>query len=411
MSTQSTSQQSLSPQSLNQPIRVLLLSAYDAASHAYWRKSLVAQFPNYDWTVLTLPPRYFAWRLRGNSLSWAFGEREVLEQDYDLVLATSMTDLSALRGFVPKLATTPTLVYFHENQFAYPESGKEYGSLEPKILNIYTALAADKILFNSHYNRDSFLQGVAKLLKKMPDQVPPGIVEHLTQRSQVLPVPLMDQLYNVEKNQVDSKGRQDSRDSEAVDIAWSKPATQSDNAIRIVWSARWEFDKGPDRLLAIMGELESRGINYRMAIMGERFRKIPQEFNTIEQEFSHRLDQFGFAETREEYLAWLSDGDIVLSTATHEFQGVAILEAVVKGCIPVLPDREVYPELFGTDYVYPHCGTDIKKEAKAAVDMIIQRAEQINSGQLSAPDAQRFSWSELREKYQAEMISTAVSAG
>ncbi len=392
MSTQSSNQTS---------IKVLLLSAYDAASHAYWRKSLVAQFPNYDWTVLTLPPRYFAWRLRGNSLSWAFGEREVLEQDYDLVLATSMTDLSALRGFVPKLATTPTLVYFHENQFAYPESGKEYGSLEPKILNIYTALAADKILFNSHYNRDSFLQGVAKLLKKMPDQVPPGVVEHLTQRSQVLPVPLMDQLYKSEENQADSQ---------AVDIAWPKPATQSDNAIRIVWSARWEFDKGPDRLLAIMRELESRGVNYRMAIMGERFRKIPQEFNTIEQEFSHRLDQFGFAETREEYLAWLSAGDVVLSTATHEFQGVAVLEAVVKGCIPVLPDREVYPELFGTDYVYPHCGMYIKKEAKAAVDMITQRAEQINSEQLLAPDAQRFSWSELRASYQTEMVSTSANA-
>ena len=383
-------------------MKVLLLSAYDAASHAYWRKSLVAQLPDYDWTVLTLPPRYFAWRLRGNSLSWAFSERETLEQTYDLVLATSMTDLSALRGFVPKLATTPTLVYFHENQFAYPESGKEYGSLEPKILNIYTALAADKVLFNSHYNRDSFLQGVAKLLKKMPDQVPPGVVEHLTQRSQVLPVPLMDQLYQVEENQADS---QENQNSQAVDIAWSKPAAQSDNAIRIVWSARWEFDKGPDRLLAIMRELESRGVNYRMAIMGERFRKIPQEFNTIEQEFSHRLDQFGFAQTREEYLAWLSAGDMVLSTATHEFQGVAVLEAVVKGCIPVLPDREVYPELFGCDYVYPHCGSDIKKEAKAAVDMIIQRAEQIHRGQLSAPDAQRFSWSELSEQYRTEMVS------
>lgn len=383
-------------------MKVLLLSAYDAASHTYWRKSLVAQFPDYDWTVLTLPPRYFAWRLRGNSLSWAFGEREVLEQDYDLVFATSMTDLSALRGFVPKLATTPTLVYFHENQFAYPESGKEYGSLEPKILNIYTALAADKILFNSHYNRDSFLQGVAKLLKKMPDQVPPGMVEHLTQHSQVLPVPLMDQLYHIGDDQADS---QDSRNSQPIDIAWSGPATQSDNAIRIVWSARWEFDKGPDRLLAIMRELESRSVNYRMAIMGERFRKIPQEFNTIKQEFGHRLDQFGFAETRDKYLAWLSAGDIVLSTATHEFQGVAVLEAVVKGCIPVLPDREVYPELFGADYIYPHYGTDIKKEAKAAVDMIILRAEQINSGQLSVPDAQRFSWSELSEQYRTEMVS------
>jgi len=155
-------------------MKVLLLSAYDAASHRHWRETLVAQFPEWDWQVLTLPARYFAWRIRGNSLSWAFGQRELLEQPYDLVIATSMTDLSALRGMVPVLAQIPTLVYFHENQFAYPESGREYGSVEPKVLNIYTALAADYVLFNSGYNRNSFLAGAQALLKKLPDQVPAG---------------------------------------------------------------------------------------------------------------------------------------------------------------------------------------------------------------------------------------------
>ena len=101
-------------------MRILLLSAYDADSHIYWRKGLVAHLPEHQWTVLTLPGRYFSWRMRGNSMSWAFSEYETLSQPYDLVIATSMTDLSALRGFVPSLANTPTLVYFHENQFAYP---------------------------------------------------------------------------------------------------------------------------------------------------------------------------------------------------------------------------------------------------------------------------------------------------
>src|SRR5690554_445672 len=103
---------------LDTEMRILLLSAYDAVSHQYWRKGLVNALPEHDWTVLSLPARYFSWRIRGNSLSWAFGERERLQQPYDLVIATSMVDLTSLRGLVPSLARTPCVVYFHENQFA-----------------------------------------------------------------------------------------------------------------------------------------------------------------------------------------------------------------------------------------------------------------------------------------------------
>jgi hypothetical protein len=48
-------------------MRVLLLSPYDAHSHRRWRKGLVAAFPDWQWTVLTLPPRFFLWRVRGNT--------------------------------------------------------------------------------------------------------------------------------------------------------------------------------------------------------------------------------------------------------------------------------------------------------------------------------------------------------
>jgi hypothetical protein len=74
--------------------RVLLLSAYDAMSHRCWRRGLVKAFPEYEWTVLTLPPRHFSWRIRGNGLTWAFSKRRALSRPYDLVITTSMTDLA-----------------------------------------------------------------------------------------------------------------------------------------------------------------------------------------------------------------------------------------------------------------------------------------------------------------------------
>lgn len=372
-------------------MRILLLSAYDADSHQYWRKGLVSHFPEHQWTVLSLPARYFSWRLRGNSLSWAFGESaHLLQQPYDLIIATSMTDLSSLRGFVPTLGQIPTLLYFHENQFAYPESGKEFRSVEPKILNLYSALAADHIAFNTHYNRNTFIEGASALLKKLPDQVPAGLTAHLQQNSSVLAVPLNDECYLTTQPKAGP-----------LHIVWNHrwEGISLGKPILIVWAARWEYDKGPDRLLAIMRELESRGTNFRMCILGQRFRKTPKEFDTIKDEFDHRVDQFGFAESKDEYFEWLRCADIVLSTATHEFQGLSVLEAEAKGCIPVLPDRLVYPELFGSEYVYDDCCGDIDKEAKAAANMIERQGKLIRDGKAVMPSAKRFSWSELGLTY------------
>ena len=83
-------------------MKILLLSPYDAISHRYWYAGLVARLDQHDFTVVTLPARYFSWRFRGNSLSLAFDSR--LDGDWELLVATSMTDLSALVGMRPALA-------------------------------------------------------------------------------------------------------------------------------------------------------------------------------------------------------------------------------------------------------------------------------------------------------------------
>jgi len=101
-------------------MRILLLSAYDAASHKQWRQALVSNLSEHDWSVLTLPDRHFSWRIRGNALSWAAEQEKTLQQPFELIIATSMVDLATLKGIVPRLAAIPTLLYFHENQFAYP---------------------------------------------------------------------------------------------------------------------------------------------------------------------------------------------------------------------------------------------------------------------------------------------------
>ncbi len=359
-------------------MKILLLSAYDAASHAYWHKGLVEHLHQHQWTVLTLPPRYFAWRIRGNSLSWAYSQREVLEQPYDLVVATSMTDLCALRGFVPHLASIPTLVYFHENQFAYPESGQEYGNVEPKILNLYTALAADHICFNTEYNRSTFLTGCRKLLKKLPDQVPAGVVERLQQRSSVLNVPLPESAY--------------------------LPHDYQPGPVRLVWNHRWEFDKGPEQLLSAVRGLCDTGIDFQLDVVGQQFRHVPEPFQQLKLLLEGRCGRMGFVASVDDYRRLLQQADIVLSTALHDFQGIAVLEGVAAGAMPLVPERLAYPELFPESCCY----TSGEGERDSLVSAVVRYAEAKQIGEcLPVPDISALSWRNMAARY--EQLLTRVA--
>ena len=63
-------------------------------------------------------------------------------------------------------------------------------------------------------------------------------------------------------------------------------------------------------------------------------------------EFAHRLVHFGYLPAVADYRALLRVADVVLSTASHEFQGVAVLEAVASGCCRRCPTGRLYPEIY-----------------------------------------------------------------
>jgi hypothetical protein len=65
----------------------------------------------------------------------------------------------------------------------------------------------------------------------------------------------------------------------------------------------------------------------------------------------------------------LSQCSIVLSTAIHEFQGISVLEAVSRGCVPLLPNRLSYTEIFNDQYFYEGNGT-INQQAVSAVSKL-----------------------------------------
>jgi len=155
--------------------------------------------------------------------------------------------------------------------------------------------------------------------------------------------------------------------------------------LRLLWLGRLEHDKGGEGLLAVLRELERAAVDYELAIAGQVFRELPAAFAQIRDEFDHRLVQFGWLTSAGDYAALLAAGDIVLSTAWHEYQGLALMEAVARGCLPAVPDRLVYPEIYPAQFRYPSLA-DAAQEALAAAQLVLRLAVDLRSGRARAPD-------------------------
>ena len=362
------------PRSFNQAgtlRKILLLSAYDAVSHRTWRQTLIDGLPEFQWTTLVLPPRHFSWRIRGNALSWS--RQEVLDGDFDLIVATSMTDLASLKGIRPGLCGVPAIVYFHENQFDYPK-GRGRPGVEAQMVTLYSALAAEKVVFNSRHNMEGFLSGAGALLGKLPDCVPPGVVSSIADRSEVIPVPIRDQFYEPRCGMPDP----------------SSPT--------VLWNHRWEYDKGPDRLLRLAELVDRSGLDVRYRITGQQFRQRPAAFDRIQDLLGDRILTWGHVDDPE-YPGVLRDSDIVLSTAMHDFQGLAVLEAVAAGCVPLVPDRLAYPEWFSECYRYPSHPQNPAGEARCAVNKLNEYMDKWRNNEIEPPDVSRLGWTSLRPRY------------
>lgn len=322
-------------------MKILYLEPFHAGSHRGFGEALVGGV-DADWTSLTLPGRFWKWRMRGSAAWFALERREVISKPYDLIFASSYLPLTEFLGLCPELSGTPSVLYFHENQFAYPvreafvkERDNYFG-----FTQMISGLSATKLLFNSNYNRQSFLDGGAALFKRLPDAVPRDWLSLLASKSEVLSVPL---------------------DLPDVKIDDVRTGDRTRGPL-LLWNHRWEFDKNPEAFFSALEALSSRGVAFRVAVCGEKFRRAPKVFEEARVRLGDRVEHWGYAEDRGTYEALLMRSDIAVSTAIHEFFGVAVLEATHFGARPVVPNRLAYKELFPEAFRY--------RDDDALVDML-----------------------------------------
>ena len=325
----------------SQPLQVLFLEPFDGGSHrAVWQTWARVEPARVAWHAQTLPARHWKWRMRG-SAAWFADRAAELPVRPDLVLATSFLPLAEWRGLVPQWADVPAVLYFHENQLAYPDRGNASArerDLHFAFTQWTSALAANECWFNSRYNLESFLEGARALLARMPDATLPGWLESVRAKSRIIPCPV---------------------DVPAATLAQcntEQPLVDHSRGPLVVWNHRWEHDKDPDTFFTVLGRLADRAVPFRLALCGARFEKVPEVFERARARFADRIVQFGPLARREDYLALLGRSDLAVSTARQEFFGMAVLEAALLGARVLVPDRLAYQETVPAEFRYTDVG-------------------------------------------------------
>jgi glycosyltransferase involved in cell wall biosynthesis len=171
-------------------------------------------------------------------------------------------------------------------------------------------------------------------------------------------------------------------------------ATRDSDIPVIVWNHRWEHDKNPEEFFTVLRSLKNKGVPFKMIIMGQSFKTHPECFKKAREYLEDRILHFGYVPSDDEYAALLRKGDIVVSTAVHEFFGISVLEAVRAGCRPLLPRRLSYPELFPEEFLYDDGGLEND------LGNMLCNFEPL-SAELSEKFTEPYSWTSLGQLYRS----------
>lgn len=299
------------------------MEPFYGGSHQAWADGYAAH-SGHEVHLVTHEDEAWRWRLRGGALTLADDVAATVAETGppDVVLVSDMVNLPALLGFARRsIGAAPVAAYFHENQLLYPVKGGGEPDRQIAFINWLTLAAADVVLFNSAFHRDNLLAELPRFLDQAADDRHLDHLATVEARSEVLPV--------------------------GVDLSELSPARRPPAGPApplVLWSHRWEWDKQVDRALRMLVGQAEQGVAFRVALLGEQPDTLPKEVAASVRALGDRVVHQGHL-PRAEYIDVVLQSDVVLSTAKQEFFGIAMVEAMAAGCVPVLPDDVSYPEI------------------------------------------------------------------
>lgn len=368
------------------PCDILLLEPYYSGSHRQWADGL-KRHSRHRIELMTLPGRLWKWRMYGAAVT--FANRVIAAmKPRDAIFCSDMMDVATFAGLVRRhLPGVPIGLYFHENQITYPASPRESrmpenGGLQYGFINYTSALAADRVYFNSRYHMESFLEALSPFLSRFPDFRNKPTIAEIRKKSRVLHLGL------------DLKGLDRRRD----------PGGSEDRPPLLLWNHRWEHDKRPEVFFRLLFTLQDRGVRFEVALLGDRRGEAPPCLEEARRRLGPAIVCDGHVDRREAYVRWLHRADILPVTSIHDFFGASVIEAVACGCHPVLPRRLAYPEHFGDANVF----YDSEDDAVDRLEALICSGEWQRPSPL-AGDLMRYDWGRMAGIYDAELADLVTA--
>lgn len=218
---------------------VVFIEPFFGGSHAQLVRLLRASIGNRKTFLCTLPAKKWHWRLHCSALHFSKTAPRVKPNGDHTLFASSMLNLADFLSLRPDYLPAKKILYFHENQLAYPsrqhDETKRLGrDFHYGFAQILSCLAADVCLWNSKFNLNSFLARVETHLKFLPAQqrLKRGeLAKQIAEKSKILYFPVeipVQHLYGTQVLNPDSM----------------KP-------LHILWNHRWEHGKSFALLLMI----------------------------------------------------------------------------------------------------------------------------------------------------------------
>lgn len=303
--------------------RIALIDYSTAESHRRFREDLVDYLPEYKYSETFIMTRPDMAKLI------AF---QVKDFKPDLIITTNGYNLSELRSVLPGI---PVLLRFDENWLGLLNhltvTDLSFRAVRGYQMDIDCIESADRILFNSEYQKLDMAHLLRDYALQSAGDVSMGTSE-LVETSVVIPRFV--------------------RPSN-VQVSARPPGF-------VLWNHRWSPEKGTDELFQPDNLLCDANWNGRIYCTAPK----PVWFESVSES---KLGFTGWL-NRTDHEVLLRQCSIILSTSHYETYGISVMEGILSGCHPVLPNRQVYPELIPTKHQADCLYTNLEQAATLLIE-------------------------------------------
>ncbi len=386
-------------------MRILLVEPWQTGSHDAWAEGYRAS-SEHQVDVIGLPGELWRWRLRGGALP--LGEKISMWIDRygqpDLLLISGLVDVAELLGLARRNLSPDVgvVIYQHESQLVYPVADGCYDN-GAALRNWMSWCAADLVLFNSYHHMRAVNEALPGFVRSLPDLTHVPALDNVMSKFEVFPVGV--DLSRIGPGSDPSQPIDEQPDG---DLEIDEGVDESDRPV-ILWPHRWERDKDPAAFLGALRKVRDEGLDFGLVLAGQDppsgSTVATEERTAVEEEFADQIVASGEFR-RADYLRHVAKSDLVVSCARHEFFGVAIVEAVSSGCVPLLPNALSYPELIRPPW-HPTVLYEPGTFGTRLVDAV-RRIDELRDETVGlAQSMRRFDWSTMAPIYDQRFAAVA----